>query len=88
MTKHHLIPRTRHKNKKTKRDFTRDQLHESIKICRACHNQIHAVFKEKELEREYNRVSAIKSHPEIKKYIDWIKDKPESLRTGVRRSKN
>jgi Fe-S oxidoreductase len=76
MSRHHLIPRTRHHNKKTKKTFQHSQLDETVNICRACHRQVHALFSEKTLERLYNHIETITSHPEIAKFIDWIKDKP------------
>lgn len=74
-TKHHLIPKTRHKNKKNKRDFERAEVKETVYFCIPCHKQIHKLLTEKELEREYNSLEAIKNHKRVKKFIEWIKHK-------------
>ena len=85
ITKHHLIPRTRHQNKKAKKDF-KDRFAETIVVCPACHKQIHATFSEKELERQYHALDLIMAHPAMAKFIEWIRKRPEHLRIGARRS--
>jgi 5-methylcytosine-specific restriction endonuclease McrA len=79
LTRHHLIPRTRHANKKNKRDFERMVVKQTIGICRPCHSQIHALLTEKELEREWNTVEKLKSHPELIRFIGWIQKKPRGF---------
>jgi hypothetical protein len=42
ITTHHLIPRTRHKHKKSKKGFMRDGAKSRpVALCRPCHNQVH-----------------------------------------------
>ena len=68
--KHHLIPKIKHKQKKKK--YSKEQLNETIDICHQCHNQIHAIFSEKQCAEQYNSLSKLKNHPEINKFISWI----------------
>jgi 5-methylcytosine-specific restriction endonuclease McrA len=75
LTDHHLFPVTRHKNKKTKKETTREQRHTTVDACRSCHNQIHTLWTEKELEREWNTVEKLKSSPDMQKFIAWIQNK-------------
>ena len=75
LTDHHLIPVTRHKNKKTKKEVPREERHKTVDACRSCHNQIHIIWTEKELEREWNTVEKIKSHPDMQKFVQWIQNK-------------
>lgn len=86
ISKHHLIPRSRHHNKKIKKKFNKEILSLKINLCRPCHDQIHAVFTEKQLERFYNDPLTIKSYPEMSKFIAWIKNKPIDFRLKVIRS--
>ena len=87
VTKHHLIPRTRHANKRNKKQFDRKEVRERLAwLCRPCHKQIHALFTEKQLEREFNTLAALKAHPEISKFVEWLKDKPAGLRVTVKSS--
>jgi 5-methylcytosine-specific restriction endonuclease McrA len=80
-TRHHLIPRSRHGNKRVKRAFTREELHRTVPLCPACHRQIHRTLTEKELERGYNTVETLLSHPEISRFVRWIEDKPHGVVT-------
>lgn len=86
LTRHHLIPRTRHHNKRNKREFDRAEVKRTVGICRPCHSQIHAVLTEKELERAYHTVAALLAHPEIAKFAAWIAEKPRGFRVPTRRS--
>lgn len=83
LTRHHLIPRARHPNKRNKRDFGRDIVKKTVGICRPCHSQIHAVLTEKELERDYRDVDSLRRHPEIAKFALWIAGKPHGFKPQV-----
>ena len=71
---HHLIP-------KSKGGRSTEFLH------RICHKQIHALFTETELANSFNNTSAIRGHAEMKKFIQWIKAKPNSFFEKTRKSK-
>ncbi|MBA2270021.1 MAG: hypothetical protein H0W20_05425 [Chthoniobacterales bacterium] len=86
LTRHHLIPRTRHSNKKNKRDFERVVVRQVVGICRPCHSQIHALLSGKELEREYNTITKLKAHPGVAKFADWIATKPRGFRAIVHKA--
>lgn len=86
LTRHHLIPRTRHSNKRNKRDFARTVVKQVVGICRPCHSQIHGLLTEKELEREYNTVANLKAHPGIAKFAEWIASKPRGFKAAMRRA--
>jgi 5-methylcytosine-specific restriction endonuclease McrA len=86
LTRHHLIPRTRHSNKKNKRDFDRAVVKQVVGTCRACHSQIHALLTEKELEREYNTVEKLRAHPGVAKFASWIASKPRGFKAVVRQA--
>ena len=63
ISKHHLVP----KSKKGK---------ETLYLHDICHQKIHSVFTEKELEKKYNNVDALLSNEEIQKFVSWVKNKP------------
>lgn len=44
-------------------------------IHRICHTKIHSVFTEKEMYKYYNTWDAIKSSPEVQKFIKWVLSK-------------
>lgn len=88
LTKHHLIPQARHANKRNKRDFDRMEVKQRVAwICRPCHNHVHALFTEKTLERQYNTLASLLAHPEVKKFVDWIKTKPSAFKPVSRPAK-
>ena len=84
LTRHHLIPRTRHPNKRNKREFDRVTVKVTAGICRPCHSQIHAVLTEKELEREWNSIEKLRRHPDIAKFAAWIRRKPRGFKPQTR----
>jgi hypothetical protein len=68
--KHHLIPRTVHRNKWFKKRYTRTQMSRTIPVCRGCHKMINSL-DQKEVGRNFNTVEALKEHPKLAKYIAW-----------------
>lgn len=54
---------------------------------RICHRQIHALFSESELAQHYFTVDALLAHPEIQKFVAWVKRKPPGFYDRSRRSK-
>ena len=71
---HHLVP-------KSKGGKTTQYLH------RICHRQIHALFSETKLAKELNTADAIKDQPEMQKFIEWIKSKPDDFYERTSKSK-
>ena len=61
---HHLIP-------KSKGGRKTEFMH------RICHRQIHALFTETELASNYCSIEQLLTHPEIEKFVLWIKTKPK-----------
>jgi len=37
---------------------------------------VHVVLDNKELEREYNTLETLKAHPDVGRFVEWIKRKP------------
>lgn len=71
---HHVIPRTCHSNKWFKKRFTREQMHETIDVCRDCHHTIHRLIPdEKELGRHYNSLEKLFAHEGIARFLTWVR---------------
>lgn len=86
LTRHHLIPQTRQKSRRNKRDFDRGDVKQRIALlCRPCHAHVHATLDNKRLEREFNTVEALAEHPEIARFVEWIGQRPDGTRVGFRR---
>ena len=88
LTRHHLIPRTRHHNKKNKRDFDRAAVKVVVGLCRPCHSQVHVLFTEKELERNYPTIELLRGHAELAKFVGWIRSKPPGFRCAMRKARD
>lgn len=40
-----------------------------------CHNEIHATLTEAELARHYDTVAALKAHPQLQAFYQWVAGK-------------
>ena len=73
LTKHHLIPLTRHKNKKIKARFSKEELQQLILLCRECHNQIHALISEKDMAETHFTLKSLLHHEGVARFVQWVK---------------
>ena len=71
-TKHHLIPRTLHRNKWFKKNYEKSQLHQTVDFCKNCHQEIHRLIPEKEMGKHFNTIDKLREHENVKKYLSWI----------------
>lgn len=72
LTFHHLIPKTHHKNKWFKKNFTSEELNSGIDICRDCHDAIHKFYDEKTLGKEFNTLEKIQEDEKLSKHFSWV----------------
>ncbi|MDX1631291.1 MAG: HNH endonuclease [Thermoanaerobaculia bacterium] len=77
-TVHHLTPR----QKGGQEGATAD-------LCPACHRQIHALFTNQELAEDLNTLEHLRSHPQISRFLRWIRkqDPGKRIRVDRRRSR-
>lgn len=73
LTRHHVIPQEVHHRAKKKDPKAEVNVVEMI--CRPCHSQIHNIFTNKELSRVFNTIEKLAEHPEIKRFVEWIRNK-------------
>jgi hypothetical protein len=86
LTQHHLIPRTRHRNKRVRKHFSRaEMLTRILWVCRPCHSHIHTVLTEKELAMHFNNRTALLQHPDIQRFVDWVRKRPTGFKPHVNR---
>ncbi|HEX8641954.1 MAG TPA: HNH endonuclease [Allosphingosinicella sp.] len=69
---HHPVPRSR---------GGRD----TVPIHPICHRTIHATLTNKELERGYAGAAELRLHPDIAKFIKWVRDKDPDFHVRTRR---
>jgi hypothetical protein len=70
---HHWIP-------KSKKGSDVSRIH------KICHNKIHSLWTENELRDYYNTPERILSHPDMKKFVKWLKRKPADFYVKTRDS--
>lgn len=86
LERHHLIPRARHGSGYNRRTFGRQEVRERLAMfCRPCHKTVHAILDEKQLERQYNTLDVLRAHPEIARFIRWVRKQPPGKRVHVHR---
>ena len=63
---HHLLPKSRGGVS-------------TVVLHRMCHRQIHALFSLVELERDYASIEALRAQPDMARFIDWVRKKPDDF---------
>lgn len=46
---------------------------ETVRLCRPCHDQIHALFTNEQLREEYDTTAALRGADRLQGYLDWIR---------------
>lgn len=89
LTRHHLIPQSRHNKARTQRQFDKQAMKNEIAyLCRACHSQVHAVLSNQQLAQQYYQVDQLRMQPEIARFAAWISNKSAGLKVSVRSNKD
>ena len=52
-----------------------------------CHRAIHRALGNKELERSYATAAALRSHPELARFIAWVETKDPDFHAPTRRAR-
>ena len=58
----------------------------TVWLHRICHRQVHALFTEAELERGDHHVDALREHPEMARFLAWVRRKPDDFFERTRKS--
>jgi len=86
LTRHHLIPRKQHRRRSCRERFDREERQTRIAmLCRPCHSTVHATLSEKELEAVFNTIDALAQHPEIMKFVAWVRRQSIDRRVAIKR---
>jgi hypothetical protein len=80
LTRHHLLPRSRARKMKRRRKgrkgLGRRDPARTVALCAPCHRNVHLSIGNADLERGYDSVEALRAHPGVRKFTEWVKDKP------------
>ncbi len=74
INRHHFIPKSRGGK-------------EQLFLHRICHDTIHSLWTEKELEKEFSDPDVIKNHEKMQSFLHWIKNKDSLFYMSTRDSK-
>lgn len=80
LTAHHLYPKSQ--GRRAGRKIAELPV---VRVCRACHRQIHALFSNKQLAIELDSLDKLSAHPEIEKFLGWVRRQDPNKRIKVRR---
>ncbi|ARU87944.1 hypothetical protein [Pseudomonas sp. M30-35] len=77
LTRHHLIPKSLHNKPYVQKRYAKsERITATLWLCRACHNQVHRLFSEKELALTYNTRDSLLSDERLRTFVAWLADKP------------
>jgi 5-methylcytosine-specific restriction endonuclease McrA len=80
LTRHHLLPRSvarrMRSRKMARRELRGRNPAQTVALCRPCHRNVHASLSNGDLERGYDTLEALSSHPQVRKFTEWVQDKP------------
>ena len=80
LTRHHLLPRSRarkmRRRRKCRQELKRRNPARTVALCGPCHRNVHVSIGNADLERGYDSVEALRDHPGVRRFTEWVKDKP------------
>ncbi len=82
--KHHFYPRSKRKSEDKHKDKS---VVDGILVCCNCGDQIHQLFTNQELAKEYNTLEKLLANESLQKWIKWIKNKPNDFSVCMKRKK-
>jgi hypothetical protein len=85
LTAHHLVPRMRHRQKRTRRRFSAEERQATVMLCPPCHRNIHAHIDEKTLAEQYFTLERLRRHEAVEKFTAWVRWRPPGKRIAMPR---
>ncbi len=76
-TVHHLVPKA-----------SGGRLAPTAKLCPTCHRQLHAMFSEDTLAREFHSIKLLEANPQVHNYLKWVRRQKGAANFRVRRANN
>lgn len=71
---HHLVPRLKGGGRGP-----------TVLLHHLCHREIHATLTEAELARGYATAEALRTHPRLARFIEWLRGRPPGFHSATRR---
>lgn len=76
LTEHHLVPRSRGK---------KGQVLPTVMLCPPCHKQLHALFTNEQLARDFDTLAKLRENEAVRKFVKWIRGQHPATGVRVRR---
>ena len=48
----------------------------TVTLCSPCHRNVHDSLSNADLGRGYDSLEALSAHPSVRRFTDWVKDRP------------
>ena len=61
---------------------------ETVPVHPICHRAIHAAIDNKTLARHFADSTALRSHPDIERFLNWVKNKDPDFYAATRRRRS
>jgi len=59
----------------------------TVRLHQVCHSAIHARYSEAEIARRLADVEALRADPDIARFLDWVRGKPDDFYAPTRRTR-
>jgi len=73
--KHHLEPAQKRKDSDT------------IDVCHQCGDQLHLLFDNNQLKKDFNTLDSILGNERVEKYVKWVRKQPLTKHISTKRKK-
>lgn len=60
----------------------------TVRLHQICHSAIHARYSEAEIARRLADVAALRTDPEIARFLDWVRTKPDDFHAATRMTRD
>jgi hypothetical protein len=64
------------RRKMARRELRRRDPGRTVYLCRPCHRNVHTSLSNGDLGRGYDCLGALSVHPDVRKFTEWVRDKP------------
>jgi len=59
----------------------------TVRLHQICHSAIHARYSEAEIARRLADVEALRADPDIARFLEWVRNKPDDFYVPTRRTR-
>lgn len=80
VTDHHLVPKCRHRQRRTKKMHTREARRITVPLCQPCHRMVHNFFTEKELADSHYTIESLKGASRVNRHVLWVRRQRRNFR--------